>query len=149
LNIVVSESREIRIIDFGVSHCVGSNSASPLGWTHEYAPLEYLLGSSAFSHAFDVWRDGCLLTEMLLRRVLFQGEPQLDVTLTILQTMGTPTEETWVENQQLEYCRNNVMPEHDPTYSASFAVFDPVAADLLLMMLCISQGARTSAHGAL
>jgi serine/threonine protein kinase len=148
-NILVTDSDEIKLIDFGVCRRIEGDSESPLGCTYQYVPLDYLLGSGAFSPAFDIWAAGCVFAEMLLGRMLFNGDGQLEIALAILRTMGTPTSEIWPESQELEYCQTFVLPEYQPTYPALFQGIDPPALDLLLQMLRISQGQRISAHDAL
>jgi serine/threonine protein kinase len=148
-NILVTDSNEIKLIDFGVCRRIEGDSDSPLGCTYQYVPLDYLLGSGAFSPAFDVWGTGCVFAEMLLGRMLFDGDGQLEIALAILRIMGTPTPETWPESQELQYCQTFVLPEYQPTYPALFEGIDPAALDLLLQMLRISQGRRISAHDAL
>jgi serine/threonine protein kinase len=147
-NILISESSDLKLIDFGVARRTDDTS-SVLGCTWQYAPLDYLLGSGGAAPAFDIWSAGCVLAEMLLGHVLFDGQGQLAIALSILKILGTPTEESWPESKDLDYCQNYVMPQFEGTFSTLFEEVDAQARDLLGKMLCVSQGRRITADDAL
>jgi serine/threonine protein kinase len=148
-NILISEDNGVKLIDFGVCRRVDDKSGVALSCTWQYAPLDYLLGSGDCSPAFDIWGAGCVLAEMLLGRILFDGQGQLAIALSILKTLGTPTDETWPESRELEYCQNYVMPQFEATLPKVCAGIDAHARDLIEKMLCVSKGRRITAADAL
>ncbi len=74
-------SKEQRIREVGVQEC-----------TLWYRAPEILLGMAAFSYPIDVWSVGCVAAEMLLRKPLFPGDSQVDMTRRIFQVFGKPTD---------------------------------------------------------
>jgi hypothetical protein len=60
--------------------------------------LDHLLGSGAFSPAFNIYGAGCVLIEILIRHILFDGDGQIAIALAILQIMGTLTLGAWPES---------------------------------------------------
>lgn len=55
-----------------------------------YRAPELLLGSKRYDFSVDVWSLGCVFYEMLMRKVLFKGENQLDQVKKIFEVTGTP-----------------------------------------------------------
>lgn len=52
-------------------------------------------GCEKYSTAIDVWSLGCIMAELLTKRVLFDGNGELGQIDKIFKVLGTPTEETW------------------------------------------------------
>ncbi|KAL2134685.1 hypothetical protein VTI74DRAFT_11089 [Chaetomium olivicolor] len=101
---------DISLSDFGTAYHPRFSPASEppsqkvleIG-TGPYRAPETLFGNRTYSAAVDLWAAGTTLAECLLRRPLFDSPPahedgnQLGLILSIFQTLGTPTEETWPE----------------------------------------------------
>lgn len=74
-NILITESMEVRIADFGLSRSVESLKSSQYGklrrqmsctcFTRYYRPPEVILASNNFDQSADVWSMGCILYEIL------------------------------------------------------------------------------------
>ncbi|KAL2164921.1 hypothetical protein VTH06DRAFT_217 [Thermothelomyces fergusii] len=71
--------------------------------TGPYRAPETLFGDRAYGPAVDLWAAGVTLAECFARRPPFESRPahedgnQLGLVLSIFQTLGTPTPETWPE----------------------------------------------------
>lgn len=100
--------------DFGTAwHPELSTSSEPVDakvldiGTGPYRAPEVLFGNKSYGTAVDMWAVGCMLAECARRppRPLFDSRPvhedgnQLGLILSIFQTIGTPTKETWPEAQ--------------------------------------------------
>jgi serine/threonine protein kinase len=64
----------------------------PFRW---YRAPELLFGARIYGTGVDMWAEGCILAELLLRVPLLQGSTDLDQLSKIFETLGTPSEETW------------------------------------------------------
>ncbi|KAK3905954.1 kinase-like domain-containing protein [Staphylotrichum tortipilum] len=100
----------ITLADFGTAHHPTlSLPSEPLSQkildigTGPYRAPETLFGNRAYGPGVDLWAAGTVLAECLLRKPLFDSRPahedgnQLGLVLSIFQTLGTPSEETWPE----------------------------------------------------
>mmetsp|Transcript_67340 Transcript_67340/g.186349 ORF Transcript_67340/g.186349 Transcript_67340/m.186349 type:complete len:348 (+) Transcript_67340:41-1084(+) len=96
-NILVGQDGVLKICDFGLARL----SSPPLRqYTLEVTTLWYrapeiLLGSSVYGPEVDMWSAGCVISEMLVGRVLFMGDSEIGTIFRIFGVCGTPTEETW------------------------------------------------------
>ncbi|KAG5930318.1 hypothetical protein E4U42_002242 [Claviceps africana] len=81
-----------------------SNKILDIG-TGPYRAPEVLFANKAYGPPVDMWATGVMLAEAITRppRPPFESEPahqdgnQLGLILSIIKTLGTPTEETWPE----------------------------------------------------
>lgn len=92
-NVLVSESGELKICDFGLSGRVGEEvgSDSPQVGTLWYRAPEVLLGDMSCSSAVDMWAVGCIMAELVLKKVLFRGESVEDQLHEIYCILGHPS----------------------------------------------------------
>ncbi|KAL2153635.1 hypothetical protein VTH82DRAFT_4790 [Thermothelomyces myriococcoides] len=71
--------------------------------TGPYRAPETLFGNRSYGPSVDLWAAGVTLAECFARRPPFESRPahedgnQLGLVLSIFQTLGTPTPETWPE----------------------------------------------------
>ncbi|KAG6425301.1 hypothetical protein SASPL_115729 [Salvia splendens] len=86
-NILVNKGGELKICDFGLSMRFGEESESTVGTLWYMAP-ELLLGEKSYSCAVDMWAVGCVMAEMLLRKVLFRGKSKEDQLHEIYCILG-------------------------------------------------------------
>ncbi|CAK9097088.1 unnamed protein product [Durusdinium trenchii] len=66
-----------------------------------YRAPELLLGERTYSSAIDLWSSGCIFSEMLLRRPVFEGRAELHQLGLIFGLVGLPDEESWPGCSQL------------------------------------------------
>jgi nemo like kinase len=97
-NILVNSNCRLKIGDFGLA-CSETATDSSLTTASEtrtacgtlsYVAPELLLGVPAISSAADMWSTGCLLVEMLTRRVLFQAASTTQQLDLMLEVTGNP-----------------------------------------------------------
>jgi len=113
-NLLVNSNCLLKVCDFGLSREYGAminkqTPDSPLNdqvvdntegfcamtqevITQYYRPPELLMGATKYNLAIDIWSVGCILVELITRRILFQAPSplaQLDVMCSIL---GRPVE---------------------------------------------------------
>jgi serine/threonine protein kinase len=55
-----------------------------------YRAPEILLGSYEYSTPIDIWAIGCIFAEMVTKKVLFQGDSDIDQLYRIFRILGTP-----------------------------------------------------------
>ncbi|GFQ06589.1 cyclin-dependent kinase g-1 [Phtheirospermum japonicum] len=96
-NILVDEKKgELKICDFGLSRCFDRTGRYTQGvGTLWYKAPELLLGAQEYSCAVDMWSVGCIMAELLLNQVLFQGSCEIRQLLSIYMVLGTPDDVTW------------------------------------------------------
>jgi len=67
----------VQICDFGLARVAEPDQT--LQMTHEvvtqyYRAPEILMGARHYSSAVDIWSVGCIMSELLSRRILFQAQ---------------------------------------------------------------------------
>jgi len=80
----------VQICDFGLARVAEPDQT--LQMTHEvvtqyYRAPEILMGARHYSSAVDVWSVGCIMAELLSRRILFQAQTpmqQVQYTLCVM-----------------------------------------------------------------
>lgn len=82
----------MKITDFGLARYHGDlNRQLTKGVvTRWYRSPEILLGANYYGESVDVWSLGCILAELYLRGILFQGESDIDQLSKIFGIRGTP-----------------------------------------------------------
>ena len=61
-------------------------------FTNYYKAPEAILGWRICNEYMDIWSAGCILAELLLRKVLFPGQNSIHQLHLITQLLGTPSE---------------------------------------------------------
>uniref|UniRef100_A0A1I8GD11 Protein kinase domain-containing protein n=1 Tax=Macrostomum lignano TaxID=282301 RepID=A0A1I8GD11_9PLAT len=93
-NLLVNSDCRLRICDFGLARSRGpASDESSLTLevvTQYYRAPELLMGARQYTAAIDVWSAGCVLAELLGRRILFQSSTPLGQLDLILDLLGTP-----------------------------------------------------------
>lgn len=90
-NILVNKKGDqLKICDFGLSRQFGSKSGSysPGVVTLWYRAPEILAGAKTYSCAVDMWSVGCIMAEMLLKKVLFKGRCEIEQLGIIYMSLG-------------------------------------------------------------
>ena len=76
--------------------------ASCCGECRTYAGVRGLCaGTQKYSTAIDMWSLGCIMAELLTKKVLFDGQSEIQQMQKIWQVLGTPSEENWPGHKQL------------------------------------------------
>lgn len=89
-NILIDQKDRLKICDFGLSRCVCVHAGpyTPGVVTLWYRAPELLLGETNYTYAIDMWSVGCIMAELLLRRVLFPGNSEIQQLGCIHLTVG-------------------------------------------------------------
>ncbi|KAL1564992.1 Cyclin-Dependent Kinase 7 [Salvia divinorum] len=130
-NILVNKRGELKICDFGLSTRFGEELGSIAGTLWYMAP-ELLLGEKSYSCEVDMWAVGCVMAELVLRKVLFKGKSKEDQLHKIYCILGHPT-------------NNNV----DTTISSAKYVLSDAGFDLLKGLLTCDPTKRITSQSAL
>ncbi|KAK0518802.1 hypothetical protein OC842_007673, partial [Tilletia horrida] len=87
-NILVHDNHLIQITDFGMAEPIQTPSARLVLYSRNYRPPEILLRCRQRTAAADVWSFGCILAEMIGRRIAFTGHSALQTLNRILDHVG-------------------------------------------------------------
>lgn len=151
-NLLISSTGHLKIADFGQADLFGKEgrSVSHQVATRWYRAPELLYGSRSYNEAVDLWAVGCIFGEMLNRFPLFRGENDIEQLCLVLQTLGTPTEESWPEMTELPDYNKISFPEYEPVpWKKLFPESSPEARKLLSEFLVYSSHKRIKAEEAL
>lgn len=91
-NIAIDYMCKVKILDFGLSRIANDSNMTPYVVTRYYRAPEILIGIP-YNEKADIWSVGCILGEMLLKRVLFKGASPLDQLRQIVKVLGSPSDE--------------------------------------------------------
>lgn len=82
----------IKIADFGLARSYGITVKpyTPGMVTIYYRAPEILLGMQEYSASSDIWSIACIFAEIVIKRILFKGDSDIDQLLRIFMTFGTP-----------------------------------------------------------
>jgi serine/threonine protein kinase len=115
-----------------------------------YTAPEWLLGSRMFSGAMDMWSAGCILAELLARKVLFQGKSWTEMLLMIVSVLGTPAPEDYSFASEKAIAFILQMDKRQKqNFDQMFPAASPQAIDLLSKLLVFNPKRRLTAEQAL
>ncbi|AAS54249.2 AGL242Cp [Eremothecium gossypii ATCC 10895] len=102
-NLLINNKGQLKLGDFGLARAFGIpvNTFSSEVVTLWYRAPDVLMGSRTYCTSIDIWSCGCILAEMIMGKALFPGTNDDEQLKLIFETMGTPTEQTWVGVSQL------------------------------------------------
>ncbi len=110
-----------------------------------------MLSYRRYSTAIDVWSIGCILAELLGGKPIFKGKDYIDQLNLILQTLGTPSDETLAavgSDRANAYIRS--LPRSEPvSFTSLYPDAEPLAIDLLGKLLVFDPSDRITVKEAL
>lgn len=141
----------IKLADFGLARAF---SVPIRTLTHEietlwYRAPEVLLGQKEYALGVDMWAIGCIFSEFVETKPLFQGDSEIDQIFKIFQFHGTPTNQTWPGVTQLPDFKTTFPKFRAVNPEVCLSNFDPVSLDLLLKLIAIDPARRINAKEAL
>ncbi|KAJ5227991.1 hypothetical protein N7489_008699 [Penicillium chrysogenum] len=149
-NILIKENCDLKICDFGLAR-EQDHQMTGYDSTRYYRAPEIMLTWQRYSFAVDIWSTGCILAEMLLRKVLLPGKDNVHHFKLITEIFGMPPKEnmeTVYSDITTEFV--NSLPEIEPrSLRATLGDVDPEAVHLLDKMLDIDPQKRIAAADAL
>lgn len=150
-------STAVRIIDFGSSD-TGSSWHHHLVTTRHYRAPEILMGLR-WSYECDIWSLGCILVELAVGKIGFDARDVVEHLYLIQKMIGPIPKKMWNDCTKKELktfsSEGTIRPEYLPKevresarkkpYLSEILSFDPLLADLALMMLNPNQYDRPKA----
>lgn len=96
-NILISMDKNLKISDLGSSKKFSYplKLMSPGVGTVWYRAPEILLESEFYGPAVDLWSAGCILSELLTKKVLLPGKSDVNQIMLIVEMLGTPNAGVW------------------------------------------------------
>lgn len=154
-NILVNANCDLKICDFGMSRVLDEThdhrgALTEYVTTRWYRAPEIVVDPKSYSKAVDVWSIGCILGEMLTKRVIFPGSHYIHQLNLIFEALGRPNEEELnevVNEQARTYIQNLNINEQQPIQFAPGT--DTNAIDLMFKMLTFSPTRRIRVDDAL
>lgn len=92
-NLLVNSNCLVRICDFGFARAVETNPLTAMTLevvTQYYRAPELLAGCTHYDTAIDMWAVGCIVAELLGRKILFKAHDSLAQLEMITDLLGTP-----------------------------------------------------------
>jgi cell division cycle 2-like protein len=149
-NILLNNHGELKICDFGMA-C--RNEEMFVEYTNEVVTLNYrapeLLGATKYSNAIDMWSLGCIMGQLLTKRILFPGRSEIDQIDKIFKMLGTPNEKTWHYFVRLWGRQYNFFKQPFHKLRENFPMLSEQGYDLLNRLLTYDPQKRINAKDAL
>lgn len=154
-NLLINANCLLKICDFGLARVVELDENASM--THEvvtqyYRAPEILMGARHYTAAVDIWSVGCILAELLSRRILFQAQSPLHQLDLILDLLGTPMPEdlkTVCEQAKQHVNRKSFIPSKLTFLYTLSNDCDFEVVNLLSAMLVFNPEKRVTAANAL
>mmetsp|Transcript_34726 Transcript_34726/g.53306 ORF Transcript_34726/g.53306 Transcript_34726/m.53306 type:complete len:444 (-) Transcript_34726:514-1845(-) len=96
LNILITDSWEVKISDFGSANVKSSTINSSYNLTDDVttryyrAPESYLKYATSYGTGLDMWSFGCILAEMIGKQVFINADDDSLYVCSLLQLLGPP-----------------------------------------------------------
>jgi nemo like kinase len=154
-NILINANCCLKICDFGLARVEERDESAAM--THEvvtqyYRAPEILMGARHYTAAVDVWSVGCILAELLSRRILFQAKSPVQQLELILAVLGTPA----VQDMRHVCAAARLYVQRRPACTPNTTVLYALSKDsghevvhLLCQLLVFNPARRLSASNAL
>lgn len=121
--------------------------------TRWYRPPELLCQVKSYDQAVDMWSMGCILAELLGRRVLFPGRHYAHQLQIIIEHIGSPTDDQlgWLKTQNPAAIRHikALAGRRKVSWAKLFPSANPLAIDLLDKLLQFDPSKRLTVTEAL
>lgn len=147
-NLLVNTKSELRITDFGLTRVIDDPYAPDLQneaiLTRWYRAPEVLLNMRNYGSPIDIWSVGCVLAEMMLGKVLFQGQSNLNMLTLMIDLLGSPTAEDFrqIVNPSARKFMDSLPKKSKGSFDDIFRSYDSDEVDLLRRMLTWNPEAR-------
>ncbi|XP_014838522.1 PREDICTED: mitogen-activated protein kinase 14A-like [Poecilia mexicana] len=146
-NLAVSESCELKILDFGLARQTESEMTGYVV-TRWYRAPEVIFNWMHYSQTVDVWSAACILAEMITGTVLFPGHDSIDQLKKILNLTGTP-DSSLVQKMQSKDAQSYVQAlpsQKKKNFKEVFPAMNEKAVNLLEGMLLLDPEKRLTAN---
>ncbi|CAH1992591.1 unnamed protein product [Acanthoscelides obtectus] len=152
-NLMISEKGVLKIADFGLARIY--DETTPTLYSHQvatrwYRAPELLYGSRNYTQSVDMWSVGCIIAEMVNGQPLFPGETDIEQLAIVLDTLGTPNDETWPELKELpDYNKIVFTPSTPKSWRIILSTADSSTVSLISKILIYNGIRRLTAREAL
>ncbi|VEN36316.1 unnamed protein product [Callosobruchus maculatus] len=152
-NLMISEKGVLKIADFGLARIY--DETKPRLYSHQvatrwYRAPELLYGSRNYTPSVDMWSVGCIIAEMVNGQPLFPGETDIEQLAIVLDTLGTPNDETWPELKELpDYNKIAFSPSTPKNWRIILSTADSTTVSLISSILIYDGRKRLTAQEAL
>ena len=104
-NILIDANGVCKVADLGSARHYRSGRRYTLEvCTPQFRALEVLYGDDHYGLSIDIWSLGCLLYELVAKKMLFPGDGTAVGQLQVIaETLGTPTNASWANVEALPY----------------------------------------------
>ena len=103
-NILLDSNYNVKICDFGLARIINNDDEGSVNYNHNnnnqyseyvvsrwYRAPEIILTPGYYNKSQDVWSLGCVFSEMLLKKPIFQGKNSYNQINEIINIIGLPT----------------------------------------------------------
>ncbi|UYV83873.1 NLK [Cordylochernes scorpioides] len=154
-NLLVNSNCVLKICDFGLARVEEKDPQAHMTQevvTQYYRAPELLMAATHYTSAVDIWSVGCILAELLSRKILFQAQtPVLQLDL-ITDLLGSPSPDELrhvCEGARLHILNGKSKPVATGTLYNLSPQVTPEAVHLLCQMLTINPDKRVTCAQAL
>lgn len=154
-NILVNGDCSLKICDFGMARIAAprqklESGTETIGQMTEYVATrwyrapEVILSWKLYTKAIDMWSLGCILAELLGRKALFQGSDYMHQLVTIIEVIGSPSEEDLMSilNQSARNYIKSIPYTPPANFQLMYPNASPLAIDLLGKLLAFNPSKR-------
>lgn len=96
---ICNDLKNLKIIDLGSSVKVGIKVANNFYIQSRYYRAPEILYKINFSTKIDIWSYGVLITELILRRNIFDGKDSMEMVYKISDYLNVPTEKIYKDSK--------------------------------------------------
>jgi len=150
-NILLTSQNQLKLADFGLARAFQIPTST---FTHEVVTLWYrapeiLLGEKHYCPAVDIWSVGCIIAELVRKKVLFRGDSEIGQLYEIFRVLGTPSDGEWAGVSALPDFKTVFPKWRKVPMQELIPGMEPNGIDLLERMLIYEPLERVSAKQAL
>ncbi len=113
-NILVTRNGILKIADFGSSRGISDppKSYTPGPVTLWYRAPELLMGTQTYGAKIDMWSAGCVFGELLIKKVFFPGESEINQLHKTVRVLGNPNPKIWPDVVNLPGWNMYLLPKY-------------------------------------
>jgi nemo like kinase len=154
-NLLVNSNCVVRICDFGFARALATNPKTAMTLevvTQYYRAPELLAGCVQYGTAIDMWATGCIVAELLGRKILFMAPNTSEQLEMITDLLGSPAPEDLTHLNSCDAIKR-MLSKQKPSALHNLYKLSPLSTHglvhLLTQLLVFNPGKRISCADAL